>query len=252
MSCGLLLVTHGKLGHFLLDTLREMMGGELPLKADVLEVRLVASHEGPMLQGSRMLENLDSGDGVLLLTDAYGSTPSNVAHKLTIARPNTAAVAGLNLPMLMRVFNSAEQPLETLAQAAVEGGQQGVVRCPQQGSTNLTPAAAPTVPADASSAGKAVEQTADIPRAERTVDIINKLGLHARASAKLVTLANKFTADVRLKKDGREVSAKSILNIIMLAAGLGSQVTLIAEGEDAEQAIEELAALVADKFGEEA
>ncbi|MES2883749.1 MAG: HPr family phosphocarrier protein [Pseudomonadota bacterium] len=87
---------------------------------------------------------------------------------------------------------------------------------------------------------------------ERNVDIINKLGLHARASAKLVTLANKFTADVRLKKDGREVSAKSILNIIMLAAGLGSQVTLIAEGEDAEQAIEELAALVADKFGEEA
>lgn len=237
MSCGLLLVTHGKLGHFLLDTLRDMLG-ELSLKADVLEVRLVQSHEGPMLQGTRMLENLDSGDGVLLLTDAYGSTPSNVAHKLTLARGNTAAVAGLNLPMLMRVFNSATLSLDALAQAAVEGGQQGVVRCPQQGSTTLPPSAAvPSPPA-----GQTIE---------RTVDIINKLGLHARASAKLVTLANKFTADVRLKKDGREVSAKSILNIIMLAAGLGSQVTLIAEGEDAEQAIEELAALVADKFGEE-
>ena len=239
MSCGLLLVTHGKLGHFLLDTLRDMLG-ELSLKADVLEVRLVQSHEGPMLQGTRMLENLDSGDGVLLLTDAYGSTPSNVAHKLTIARDNTAAVAGLNLPMLMRVFHSSSLPLDALAQAAVEGGQQGIVRCPQAGSTNLTPN---TTPAMSPAAGKTVE---------RTVDIINKLGLHARASAKLVTLANKFTADVRLKKDGREVSAKSILNIIMLAAGLGSQVTLIAEGEDAEQAIEELAALVADKFGEEA
>lgn len=238
MSCGLLLVTHGKLGHFLLDTLRDMLG-ELSLKADVLEVRLVQSHEGPMLQGTRMLENLDSGDGVLLLTDAYGSTPSNVAHKLTIARANTAAVAGLNLPMLMRVFNSATLSLDALAQAAVEGGQQGVVRCPQQGSTNLTPS---TITPMSVPAGKTVE---------RTVDIINKLGLHARASAKLVTLANKFTADVRLKKDGREVSAKSILNIIMLAAGLGSEVTLIAEGEDAEQAIEELAALVADKFGEE-
>jgi len=238
MSCGLLLVTHGKLGHFLLDTLRDMLG-ELSLKADVLEVRLVQSHEGPMLQGTRMLENLDSGDGVLLLTDAYGSTPSNVAHKLTIARANTAAVAGLNLPMLMRVFNSATLSLDALAQAAVEGGQQGVVRCPQEGSTNLTPTTATPMSA---AAGKT---------AERTVDITNKLGLHARASAKLVTLANKFTADVRLKKDGREVSAKSILNIIMLAAGLGSQVTLIAEGEDAEQAIEELAALVADKFGEE-
>ncbi len=238
MSCGVLLVTHGKLGRFLLDTLREMLG-ELPLRADVLEVRLVQSHEGPMLQGARMLENLDSGDGVLLLTDAYGSTPSNVAHKLTIARGNTAAVAGLNLPMLMRVFNNHPLSLDELALAAVEGGQQGVVRCPQQGSTNLTPQAALPMTA---APGKNVR---------RTVDIVNKLGLHARASAKLVTLANKFSADVRLEKDGREVSAKSILNIIMLAAGLGSQVTLIAEGEDAEQAIEELAALVADKFGEE-
>ena len=240
MSCGLLLVTHGKLGRFLLDTLHEMLG-ELSLKADVLEVRLVQSHEGPMLQGTRMLENLDSGDGVLLLTDAYGSTPSNVAHKLTLARGNTAAVAGLNLPMLMRVFNSASLPLDALAKVAVEGGQQGVVRCPSQGSTNLTPDTAQV--SGEPVAGRTVE---------RTVDIINKLGLHARASAKLVTLANKFTADVRLRKDGREVSAKSILNIIMLAAGLGSQVTLIAEGEDAEQAIDELAALVADKFGEEA
>jgi len=239
MSCGVLLVTHGKLGRFLLDTLREMLG-ELPLKADVLEVRLVQSHEGPLLQGTRMLENLDSGDGVLLLTDAYGSTPSNVAHKLSLARASTSAVAGLNLPMLMRVFNSAALPLEDLAQAAVEGGQQGVVRCPQQGSSVATTPATAVV---AASSGQTVE---------RTVDIINKLGLHARASAKLVTLANKFTADVRLRKDGREVSAKSILNIIMLAAGIGSQVTLIAEGADAEQAIEELAALVADKFGEEA
>lgn len=243
MSCGVLLVTHGKLGRFLLDTLDEMLGG-LSLRADVLEVRLVQSHEGPMLQGTRMLEHLDSGDGVLLLTDAYGSTPSNVAHKLSMARPRTAAVAGVNLPMLMRVFHSANLPLDALAQAAVEGGQQGVVRCPQQGSpTAATAVEAPAAAPSAAAGGQTVE---------RTVEIINKLGLHARASAKLVTLANKFTADVRLKKDGREVSAKSILNIIMLAAGIGSQVTLIAEGEDAEQAIEELAALVADKFGEEA
>ncbi len=240
MSCGLLLVTHGKLGRFLLDTLQEMMSGELPLKADVLEVRLVQSHEGPMLQGTRMLENLDSGDGVLLLTDAYGSTPSNVAHKLTSSRANTIAVAGINLPMLMRVFNSATLSLDALAQAAVDGGQQGVIRCPLKGPGTAAPAMADDMTASAS--GQTVE---------RSVEIINKLGLHARASAKLVTLASKFKADVRLKKDEREVSAKSILNIIMLAAGIGSRVTLIAEGADAEQAIEELAALVADKFGEE-
>lgn len=86
---------------------------------------------------------------------------------------------------------------------------------------------------------------------ERTVEIVNRLGLHARASAKLVTLASKFAADVRLKKDGREVSAKSIMGVMMLAAAKGSHVTLVAEGEDAAGAIDALAQLVADRFGEE-
>ena len=90
------------------------------------------------------------------------------------------------------------------------------------------------------------------PEVEKTVDIVNKLGLHARAAAKLVTLASKFEADVRVRKDGREVSGKSIMGVMMLAAAKGSQVTLIAEGEDAEQALAELAALVADRFEEEA
>lgn len=87
---------------------------------------------------------------------------------------------------------------------------------------------------------------------EKTVDIVNKLGLHARAAAKLVTLASKFESDVRVRKEGREVSGKSIMGVMMLAAAKGSQVTLIAEGEDAQQALDELAALVADRFGEEA
>ena len=87
---------------------------------------------------------------------------------------------------------------------------------------------------------------------ERTVDIVNRLGLHARAAAKLVTLASKFTSDVRVRKDAREVSGKSIMGVMMLAAAQGSQITLIAEGEDEEKALEELCGLVADRFGEEA
>lgn len=87
---------------------------------------------------------------------------------------------------------------------------------------------------------------------ERTVDIVNRLGLHARAAAKLVTLAGKFSCDVSVRKDMREVSGKSIMGVMMLAAAQGSQITLIAEGEDAEKALEELAGLVADRFGEEA
>lgn len=86
---------------------------------------------------------------------------------------------------------------------------------------------------------------------ERTVDIINKLGLHARAAAKLVTLASKFAADIKVRKDSREVSGKSIMGVMMLAAAKGSQITLIAEGEDAQQALDELADLIARRFDEE-
>ena len=131
MSVGILLVTHGKLGHFLLDTLRDFhSGAELSLTADVLEVRRVQAHEVLITQGSKMIERLDSGDGVLLLTDAYGSTPSNIANKLA-ALHKTEAVAGVNLPMLLRVFNYPKQSLTAMAQCAVEGGQRGILLCPR-------------------------------------------------------------------------------------------------------------------------
>ena len=87
---------------------------------------------------------------------------------------------------------------------------------------------------------------------ERTVTIVNRLGLHARAAAKLVTLASKFAADVRVRKDQREVSGKSIMGVMMLAAAQGSQITLIAEGDDEQNALDELDALIANRFGEEA
>ncbi len=85
---------------------------------------------------------------------------------------------------------------------------------------------------------------------ERNITITNKLGLHARAAAKLVTTASAYEADVRVRKDGREVSGKSIMGVMMLAAACGSTITLIAEGPDAEQALDELEALIRDQFGE--
>lgn len=87
---------------------------------------------------------------------------------------------------------------------------------------------------------------------EKNITIINKLGLHARAAAKLVTLASKFEADVRVRKDGKEVSGKSIMGVMMLAAAKGSEITLIANGDDAAQALTELETLINDRFGEEA
>ncbi|HZP13754.1 MAG TPA: HPr family phosphocarrier protein [Nevskiaceae bacterium] len=85
---------------------------------------------------------------------------------------------------------------------------------------------------------------------ERNVTIVNKLGLHARAAAKLVTTASRFKSDIRIKRDGREVSGKSIMGVMMLAAGIGAKLTLIAVGSDEAEALDALEKLIADKFGE--
>ena len=85
-----------------------------------------------------------------------------------------------------------------------------------------------------------------------TLEIKNRLGLHARAAAKLVTLAAKYQSTVQVRKDGREVSGKSIMGVMMLAAAQGSHITLVAQGPDAAEAIDALAALVANRFEEDA
>jgi phosphocarrier protein len=83
-----------------------------------------------------------------------------------------------------------------------------------------------------------------------TLVISNKLGLHARASAKLTKLASTFQCEIFMSRNGRRVNAKSIMGIMMLAAGLGAEVELETEGADEQQAADALAALVNDKFGE--
>ena len=85
---------------------------------------------------------------------------------------------------------------------------------------------------------------------ERTVKIMNRLGLHARAAAKLVALSSQFKAHIEVGKGEKRVSGKSIMGVMMLAAAQGSHITLYAEGEDATEALDALAKLIADKFGE--
>lgn len=84
----------------------------------------------------------------------------------------------------------------------------------------------------------------------KEVEIINKLGLHARASTKLTQTASQFASEVWITRNGRRVNAKSIMGVMMLAAAKGSTITLEADGTDEQAAIEALTALIADYFGE--
>lgn len=85
---------------------------------------------------------------------------------------------------------------------------------------------------------------------QRTIRVSNKLGLHARASAKLTKLAGQFASEIFIAKGGRRVNAKSIMGVMMLAAGIGSTVVVDAEGPDADAALDAIEALFNDKFGE--
>lgn len=87
-----------------------------------------------------------------------------------------------------------------------------------------------------------------MPKAE--AEIVNKLGLHARASARLTQLAGNYPCEVWMERNGRRINAKSIMGVMMLAAGKGSTVVVDCEGEQADEALQALLALIADKFGE--
>ena len=87
-----------------------------------------------------------------------------------------------------------------------------------------------------------------MPQAE--IEIVNKLGLHARASAKLTQTASRFPAEIWLSRNGRRVNAKSIMGVMMLAAGKGSSITVETEGDEAQAALQAVLALIADRFGE--
>lgn len=84
-----------------------------------------------------------------------------------------------------------------------------------------------------------------------TVEIVNKLGMHARAAAKFVQLASRFECEVDLEKNGQRVNGKSIMGVMMLAANKGSHVTIFANGDDAETSVEQLEKLIKDKFDED-
>jgi phosphotransferase system HPr (HPr) family protein len=85
----------------------------------------------------------------------------------------------------------------------------------------------------------------------RNVEIVNKLGLHARAAAQLVQLASSFSSHIEIEKDSRRVNGKSIMGVMMLAAGKGSEIILYADGEDEQESMDKLEELINNRFNED-
>ncbi|MGD2082079.1 MAG: PTS fructose transporter subunit IIA [Chromatiales bacterium] len=127
MSIGILIITHSGIGSALLETATSMLG-VCPLNTETLAVTPDSDPDLLLKQAQGMVEDLDRGDGVLVLTDMFGSTPSNIATRLR--RPGrVAVVAGINLPMLVRVLNYPTLDLQALVDTAVSGGNRGVLCC---------------------------------------------------------------------------------------------------------------------------
>lgn len=126
MSVAVLLITHDDIGISLIDSL-ERMFGQLPLTTKALPIRHECEPLAFCYHAENFCSRLDEGDGVLVLTDLFGATPCNIACSLIHNRYPVRVVAGVNLPMLIKIMNHPKGDLEALAKQALTGGCQGVL-----------------------------------------------------------------------------------------------------------------------------
>ena len=123
---GILIVAHGTLGESLIHCASHVMG-KRPLYLRQLGVTVHDDPNALLPQGRDLIRFLDQGQGVLVMTDIFGATPSNIASKL-LAPNRVQGVSGVNMPMLIKALTYREQPMETLIQKTLAGAQEGVVR----------------------------------------------------------------------------------------------------------------------------
>ena len=126
MACGILLVTHPGVGAAILAVATALLR-HLPLKAEAFEVPFDADLEALLPQASAALRRVDGGDGVLVLTDLYGASPSNLAAQLARLGTPVRRVSALSLPMLLRVLNYPELSLDDLPAVATAGTRNGAI-----------------------------------------------------------------------------------------------------------------------------
>ena len=203
---GLILVTHGNLADQFVEAMEHVVGKQTGIETVCIGPN--DDMEQRRAEIARAIESVEAGSGVIILTDLFGGTPSNLAISL-LDTGHVEVIAGINLPMLIRLAG-ARKSMDVVE--AVEAAQE---------------------------AGRNY--------------IVNKRGLHARASAKFVgaVAALPEGINVRVAKDGNEAAGGSILGLMMLGAAKGDNVDIIVAGDNAESVLGQLVGLIEDGFGEE-
>ncbi len=124
MSVGILVISHNCAGKYMMESAAETFE-QCPILYEVITAARDCDTDAVARCAAAALEHLDTGEGVLVLTDMYGATPSNIASRL-LDNPMVRLVSGLNLSMLLKVMNYADLPLDKLARKAVDGGREGI------------------------------------------------------------------------------------------------------------------------------
>ncbi len=217
---GILIIAHDSLGEGLARAVTHVLGSRPPQ----FEVLSIPASDDPftLLPAAReLVSTLDTGAGVLIFSDIYGASPCNLVGKL-LKPGRVEGVAGRQ---------SADAGARDHLPQSRDGdhGQEGHLRRLRR---------------------RVAHGDGSEPMPQREVEIVNKLGLHARASAKLTQLAAKYQCDIVMSRNNRKVNAKSIMGVMMLAAGKGAKVTFETSGPDEAEAMEAIVALINDHFGE--
>ena len=229
---GLVLVTHGGLAREFIAATEHVVGAQTNISAVCIEP------EDDMDQRRKdilaAVAEVNDGAGVIVLTDMFGGTPSNLAISI-MDKADVEVIAGVNLPMLIKLASIRGDG--ALADAVASARPQ-IYQCRQCAACRggLMPPG-----------GEAMVEEAAL---RRTLVIANPRGLHARAAAKFVKTAGAFDAEISVRKDDIEVSGLSIMGLMMLAAGQGCEIELIASGRQAVEAIEAITVMVVGKFDE--
>jgi PTS system mannose-specific IIA component len=125
MSVSILIISHHEVGGALVNAAKNTYGKALPLVIALVEIQLNTDPDYLLPQLEKRIQEINQGDGVLILTDLFGATPSNIAQRLQ--DEDVRIVSGLNLPMLIRVMNYPHLNLDQLADTALKGGQAGIM-----------------------------------------------------------------------------------------------------------------------------